>query len=167
MPIGIGGAGETGAVDRFPPEHLNHLQALEVLLEVGIELPQFFAHPVVGLAVTALEPKDSKYHRNLAEYQQQAQAPLDRNHRDGDHDQGDQICQHPHSAAAKNLGEGIHVAGEPGEQLAHRRAVVEPQRQGHGMGEQVVADAGRQPLPHGLHIEGLESLQAQAHQHSR
>ena len=35
------------------------------------------------------------------------------------------------------------------------------------MGEEVVPDAGREPLSHSLHIEGLEALQPKTHQHSR
>ena len=59
--------------------------------------------------------------------QQQPQAPFDRQHQRGDHQQGDQICQNANRAAAEDFSEGIDVAGQTGEQFAHRRAVVKPQ----------------------------------------
>ena len=136
-------------------EHLHHLEALEVFLQIGIELTELLAHPVVGLAVAALQPEHREGHRHLRGQQQQAQARLNRHHRGGDHQQGDQIGQQTHGAAAEHLGQGIHIAGEPGEQLAHGRAVVEAQREIEGMGEQVVADPGGEALSNGLHVEAL------------
>ena len=75
------GAQEAGAVDRFTAIHLNHLEALEVLLEIGIELGKLFTHAVIGLAVTALQPKHGQGDGHLREQQQQPQPPLDEQHR--------------------------------------------------------------------------------------
>ena len=163
--VGLGGAGEAGAVERLPAEHLHHLQTLEVFLEVGIELAELLANPIVGLAVALLQPEDRQGHRHLGGQQQQAQPWLDRDHRDRDHQQGHQVGQDPHRTAAEHLGQGIHVAGEPGEQFAHRRAVVEAQGQIQRVGEQVVADACGEPLAHRLHVEALHALQSKPHQH--
>ena len=75
------GAQEAGAVDRFTAIHLNHLEALEVLLEIGIELGELLTHAVIGLPVTALQPKHNQGDGHLREQQQQPQPPLDEQHR--------------------------------------------------------------------------------------
>ena len=98
-----GDLGETGAVGGLAAEHLHHLQALEVFLQIGVELAELLAHPVVGLTEATLQPKNAEHHRHLADQQQQAEPPLDRDHRDCDHQQGDQVGQHTHGATAKHL----------------------------------------------------------------
>ena len=135
LAIGIGGAGKAGAVVSLAAEHLHHLKPLQVFLQIGIELAQLLAHPVVGLAVTALQPEDRQRDGHLADQEQGSEPGLDRNHRDRDHQQGHQIGQYPHGAATEDLGHGIHIAGEAGEQLADGGAVVEAQGEVEGVGK--------------------------------
>ena len=160
-----GGLGEAGTVHRLAPEHLHHLKALQVFLEIGIELAEFLAHPVVGAAVAALQPENPSGDGNLNHQQQQSQPPFDHHHRDRDHQQAHQVGEHPHRPAAEHLGQRIHIAGEAGEQLAHRGAVVEAQRQAQGMAEEIGPDPGGEPLTHHLHVEALGALESQAQQH--
>ena len=42
---------------------------------------------------------------------------------------------------------------------------MEAQRQRHGVGKQIVADAGGEPLANGLNVEGLDALQTQTQHH--
>jgi len=156
---------EALAIHRFAAEHLHHLEALEVLLKISIELRQLFSHAVVGLAIPALQPKDHQRDRNLGRQQQQTEPPLHQQHRCRDHHQAHQIAQHTHRTAAKHLCQGIHIAGEPRQQLANGHAVVKPHRQAHCMGEEVLTDAGGQALSNRLDIEGLHPLQGQTQQH--
>ena len=72
--------GKTGAVQGLTPEHLHHLQTLEVLLKVGVELRKLFTHGVIDLAVATLQPQHHGGDGNLGEQQQQTQAPLDQQH---------------------------------------------------------------------------------------
>ena len=72
----------------------------------------------------------------------------------------------PDGTAAEHLGEGIHITGESGEQLAHLHGVVKPQRQRQRVLEQIVSDAGGETLPNRLDVEGLQPQQPQTQQHS-
>ncbi len=157
---------EAPAVDLLAAEHLHHLQTLQVLLEVGIEFGKLFPFAVVGHAVAALQPENHHGHGNLGDQQQQTDPPFDQQHRDGDDHKTDQIAEHADGTAAEHLGEGIHITGESGEQLAHLHGVVKPQRQRQRVLEQIVSDAGGETLPNRLDVEGLQPQQPQTQQHS-
>ena len=150
--------GEAGTVHRLAAKHLHHFKTLQVFLEIGIELAEFLAHPVIGAAVAALQPENPSGDRDLDQQQQQTQPPFDHHHRDRDHEQTHQISEHPHRPAAEHLRQGIHIAGEAGEQLAHGGAVMEAQREAEGMAEQIGPDPGGEPLTHDLNVEALGAL---------
>ena len=162
--------GQTGGVEAFtihglPPEHLHHLKTLQVLLEIRIELREFLPHPVVGFAIAALEPEDHQGDWDLGSQQQQSQSPFHQQHGDRNHHKAHQITQHTNSPTTKHLGKGIHITRQPGEQLAHRHAVVKADRKIDRVGEEVFSNAGREPLAHRLNVEGLHPLKPQTQEH--
>ena len=79
-PVSGTGALKALAVHLLAPKHLDHLQALKVLLKISIELGELLSNPVVGLAVTALQPDHHQGHGNLCAKQQQAKPPFDQQH---------------------------------------------------------------------------------------
>ena len=162
--VGIRGAGEAGGVVGLAPEHLHHLQALEVLLQIRVQLGELLADAVVGLAVALLQPEHRQGDGQLHRQQQHPQARFDRDHRSGDHQQGDQVRQQSDGATAEDLSEGIDVTGQSGQQLADRRPVMEAKGEIHRMGEQIVPNPCGQPLADGLNVEALQSLQTESNQ---
>ena len=123
------GLGKPLAIHLFTTEHLNDFEALKVFLKVSVELGELLSNAIVGLAVTTLQPKNNEGDRNLRAEQQQAQPPLDQQHRGGNDQQADQVAENTDCTAPEHLSQRINITGEAGQQLAHRHAVVEPQRQ--------------------------------------
>ena len=156
---------EAVTIDGFTAEHLNHLQPLQVLLKVSVELGQLLPHPIVSFAITTLKPEDDQRHGNLHDQQQHAEAPLHKKHRHSNHGQADQVAENPDCTAAEDLGKGVDITGEPRQELADGHAVMEPDRQIDRMGKQILANARRQPLTDCLDVEELNSLKGQPQEH--
>ena len=97
------------------PEHLHDLQALEVLLQIRVQLGELLADAIVGLAVALLQPEHRQGDGQLHRQQQHPQPRFDRHHRSGDHQQGDQVRQQSDGATAEDLSEGIDVTGQSGQ----------------------------------------------------
>ena len=128
-------------------------------------MAELFADAVIGLAVALLQGDHQPGQRRLQQQQHQGQTPFHRQHQGGDHQQGHHIGKHADGATAKDFSQRIHIAGQPGQQLADRGAVVKAQREIQGVAKQVHPQPCGEPLADGLHQKALAALQRQAEQH--
>ena len=149
-------------------EDLDHLLALNHLLDISVDLPQV---PLLGHEVPAGPLAHGHHHRQhqpQGEHRHQKQQGAQVQHHAHYAQEGEGPGAEGDEAVVEDLGDGLHVVGVAAHELAVGVGVKVTQGQGLHPGEQVPADGVGGPLGHVDHDPGVgEAEQGRAGIHAR
>jgi hypothetical protein len=122
---------------------------LEVLGEVGVRARYPQAHHAEGVADAAAQDVEREEQQRHDGERDQREAPVDREHVDGQADDEADVGDQAHDAVGHRRLDGLDVAGDARDEATDRRPVeeaeVEPLDLGEGVAAQVVDDVLADP----------------------
>ncbi len=116
---------EFGAAAGFAIEELQHGDAADVLLQIGVDAGDGDANPAVAFLHGTPELHGDQHHQRHHGQQEAGHAGAQFEHRDDDEAQHQQVAQDHQQAGGKQFVERVHVGGDAGDQAAHRIVIVE------------------------------------------
>ena len=129
-------------------EGLGDADALNALVEVGVDVGQFDPDHLPGLADPAPQPGRQHDQRRQHHQRRRRQTRVQVEHHRHDPHQHEQVADGVDEAVLQQVLQGVDVVGQADEDLAHRPAVVKVETQPLDVGEQLPPHVVEHLLPH-------------------
>ncbi len=155
------------AAARFAIEELQHGDAADVLLQIGIDARDGDANAAIALLHRAPELHGHQHHQRHHRQQERGHARAQFEHRHDDEAQHQQVAQDHEQAGGEQLVQRVHVGGDARDQAAHGIVIVEGEVQSLQVRHHFAPQVEHGFLSHPLHDELLAEIAKHAEDHDQ